>query len=180
MLSTRRVTICACLLAILALGNFAAVAAAQKVQKRLVPKAEAARVTEAERDPELTVEQQRVEREIDREWLRAKESMMREAANRMRYGRGSSLDGQRLLNDLIPFCVFLAILLALLWILRVVLETKRWNRTSAVQAEMHKHLLEKFSSNQELLAYMESEAGRRFTAAIPNQLHFRRAKRELA
>ena len=170
MLFNRRATIHACLLAVVALGSFPAVAAAQKVQKRSVPRAEAGPVTEAERDVELTAQQQRMDREMNREMLRIRESYTREALNRMRYGRERGLDGQRLLNELIPFSVFLAILLALLWILRVVLETRRWNKTAAVQAEMHKHLLEKFSSNQELLTYMESEAGRRFLEATPLQV----------
>lgn len=167
---TRRATIHACLLAILALGSFPAVAAAQKLPRKTVPRAEAAPVTEPERDVELTAQQQRMDREMDQEFLRLRESYTREAMNRMRYGRGGGLDGQRLLNEVIPFCVFLSILLALLWVLRVLLEARRWSRAAAVQAETHKHLLEKFSTSQELLAYMESEAGKRFLEAIPIQV----------
>jgi hypothetical protein len=71
-------------------------------------------------------------------------------------------------SEFIPFLVFLCILGALLWVVRVVLENRRWGRRINMQSDTHAKLLEmleKFSSNEELLAYMRSEAGKRFMDA---------------
>jgi hypothetical protein len=73
----------------------------------------------------------------------------------------------RILNDLWPFMVFVIMVGTVLWILRVVLENRRWSRLAKVQADVHTKLLEKFGSSQELLSYMETEAGRRFLESAP-------------
>jgi hypothetical protein len=69
-----------------------------------------------------------------------------------------------------PFLVFVIILGALLWVLRVILENRRWGKVAKVQSEVHSKLLEKFSASQELLAYMGTEAGKRFLESQPFQL----------
>ncbi|MGH9406938.1 MAG: hypothetical protein ACRD3D_14045 [Terriglobia bacterium] len=66
-----------------------------------------------------------------------------------------------------PFLVFVIILGALLWIFKVVLENRRWSRLSKIQTDLHTKLLEKFTSNQELFAYMETDAGKRFLESAP-------------
>jgi len=73
----------------------------------------------------------------------------------------------RLLNDVWPFMVFVIMVGTVLWILRVILENRRWSRLAKVQADVHTKLLEKFGSSQELLSYMETEAGRRFLESAP-------------
>lgn len=80
------------------------------------------------------------------------------------YGMG------RLMSAVGPFLVFVLILGALLWVLKVTLENRRWSRVAKVQAEVHTKLLEKFGASQELLAYMETEAGKRFLESQPFQL----------
>lgn len=81
----------------------------------------------------------------------------------------------RFLSDLWPFMVFVIVVIALLWILRVILENRRWSRLAKVQAEVHGKLLEKFSGSQDVLAYMATEPGRRFleSAPIPTDLEQR-------
>jgi hypothetical protein len=76
-------------------------------------------------------------------------------------------DTEELLGWFIPFSVFISILLAVLWVLRVVLENRRWNKTFKVHEEVHTKLIEKFASGQELTAYMESDAGRRLLEWTP-------------
>jgi len=68
---------------------------------------------------------------------------------------------------IIPFLVFVFLLSALLWLLRVLLENRRWNRTLKLQSDVHGKLLDKFGNNQELLTYMNTEAGKRFLEAAP-------------
>lgn len=73
----------------------------------------------------------------------------------------------RIWDALIPFLVFVCLFFALLWLLRVLLENRRWSRMLKLQSDVHGKLLDKFGSNQELLAYMNTEAGKRFLEAAP-------------
>lgn len=65
------------------------------------------------------------------------------------------------------FLVFLTIVFALGWAVKYFVGHRRWIRTAKVQTEMHSRLLERFSSNDELLAYVQSPAGARFLQALP-------------
>ena len=80
--------------------------------------------------------------------------------------RGASIMS-RLISDSGPFLVFLTLLIAVLWLVKVLLENRRWSRIAKVQAEVHTKLMEKFASSQELQAYMETEAGKRFLESAP-------------
>lgn len=73
----------------------------------------------------------------------------------------------RLSSVVVPFLVFLALLSAALWLLRVLLENRRWNRILKLQTEVHGKLLDKFGTNQELLTYMNTDAGKRFLESAP-------------
>ena len=86
----------------------------------------------------------------------------REAMERVRDGRGSGDGFERILSDVGGFFIFLIVVGSLLWIVRVALEHRRWHRMVKVQTETHAKLLDKFGSSQDMLAYMDSEAGRRF------------------
>lgn len=70
-------------------------------------------------------------------------------------------------SDFLAFFVFLCILLGALWLLRLVFENRRWGRILKLQTEVHTKLLDRFSSSQELLTYMNTEAGKRFLEAAP-------------
>ena len=76
-------------------------------------------------------------------------------------------DTEELFSWLVPFAVFVVCLLAVLWVLRYVLENRRWNKTFKVHEEVHTKLIEKFASGQELTAYMSSDAGRRLLEWTP-------------
>ncbi|MDR3737428.1 MAG: hypothetical protein P4L40_00270 [Terracidiphilus sp.] len=68
----------------------------------------------------------------------------------------------------IPPVLALAIFLAAVaWLTRLFLENRRWNRVFKLQSEVHGRLIDKFSSAQELGAYMETDAGRKFLEASP-------------
>lgn len=61
--------------------------------------------------------------------------------------------------------VFLASMLT--WLVRTVIDHRRWLRLSRVQTEVHGKLLDRFSSTADLLAYAQTPAGRRFLEAAP-------------
>jgi hypothetical protein len=54
----------------------------------------------------------------------------------------------------------LSIAFAITWLVRYIVAHRRWLRSSRIQAELHGKLLERFSSNAELLTYAQSPAGR--------------------
>jgi len=82
--------------------------------------------------------------------------------------RRSDLD--MMMGYLVPFAVFICFLLAALWVLRNLLESRRWNRSFKVHEEVHAKLIEKFASGQDLTAYMQSDAGRRLLEWTPPAL----------
>jgi hypothetical protein len=71
------------------------------------------------------------------------------------------------LRDLMPTLAFFGFLGALVWLIRLLLESRRWTRVFRLQSEVHAKLIDRFASNQELLHYMETEPGKRFLEAAP-------------
>lgn len=76
------------------------------------------------------------------------------------------------MNNLPPIIALVAFLLAAAWTLRLLIENRRWSRIFTLQNEVHAKLIDKFSANQELAAYMETDAGRRFLEAAPIPVNF--------
>ena len=71
------------------------------------------------------------------------------------------------------FAAFMAagiVLSVLVWLIRTVLEQRRWSRLSKIQAEVHSKLMDRFSSNDELLTYVQTPSGRRFLESGPSPL----------
>ena len=79
--------------------------------------------------------------------------------------------GVRLWRDLMEgFFVIFGISVALFvftWIIRKVIEHRRWSRLSRVQAEVHNKVLDRFASNEDVLRYIQTAAGRKFMEAAP-------------
>jgi len=66
-----------------------------------------------------------------------------------------------------PSAVIVCFLLAILWVLRTVLENRRWNQSFKMHEELQTKLIEKFASGQDFNAYMQSDAGRRLLEWTP-------------
>ena len=88
----------------------------------------------------------------------------------------SSEVSRELINDGIPFLVFVCVLGALLWLTHVLLENRRWNRIFKLQTDVHGKLIERFGTSQEVLTYMGTEAGKRFLEATPIAVGFEKAE----
>jgi hypothetical protein len=69
------------------------------------------------------------------------------------------------------FLVFLVVTAVFVWLIRLVVMNRRFNRLSKVQFEVHSKLLDRFTSSDELLAYVQTPAGRRFLESAPIPLH---------
>jgi hypothetical protein len=53
------------------------------------------------------------------------------------------------------------------WFIKTFIDYRRWLRVSKVQTEVHNKLMERFSGTGDLLAYVQSPAGRRFLESAP-------------
>jgi hypothetical protein len=79
-------------------------------------------------------------------------------------GQPSSFD--RVWGDMVPLIAFALGLTAIFVLARMFVENRRWSRVFKLQSEVHGKLIERFT-NQDLTAYMETDAGRKFLEAAP-------------
>lgn len=62
-----------------------------------------------------------------------------------------------------------AFISVVVWLVRAVIQHRRWLRQSKVQSDIHTKLMDRMTTNEELLAYIQSPAGRRFLESAPIQ-----------
>ena len=67
----------------------------------------------------------------------------------------------------IIFTIFLVVMATLTWLIKTLIDYRRWSRLSKVQADAHNKVLDRFASNEDLLAYVQTPAGRRFLESAP-------------
>ena len=62
------------------------------------------------------------------------------------------------------------VLSMLVWLIRTVVDHRRWLRQSRVQVEVHTKILDRMTTNEDLLAYAKTPAGSRFLESAPIDL----------
>ena len=72
-----------------------------------------------------------------------------------------------ILGGVAGLIVFLTIIATISWIIRTVIEQRKWQRMSKTHVETHTRIMERLTSNEDLIAYMQSPAGQRFLNAAP-------------
>lgn len=70
-------------------------------------------------------------------------------------------------QGLLIVLVFSTITGVLVWLIRTLVDHRRWLRLMKVQTETHSKLLDRLTTQDDLLGYMQSPAGRRFLEATP-------------
>jgi hypothetical protein len=60
------------------------------------------------------------------------------------------------------FAVMAMVIGGLVWLIRTLLEHRRWSRVSRVQTDIYNKLLDRFTSHEDLLRYVQSAAGKDF------------------
>jgi ABC-type multidrug transport system fused ATPase/permease subunit len=73
------------------------------------------------------------------------------------------------------FAVLALVTGVLTWLVRTLIDHRRWSRLSKVQAEVHNKLMDRFTANDDLLAYIQTPAGKRFLESAPIALDGPRA-----
>lgn len=71
------------------------------------------------------------------------------------------------MQSMTVFAVIALIVSGIIWLVKTVIDQRRWTRQSKVQTEVHTKLFDRLSSNEDLLAYIQTPAGRRFLEAAP-------------
>lgn len=61
----------------------------------------------------------------------------------------------------------LAAVLSIVWVIRTIIEHRKWLRVSKTHVETHAKLMDRLTSNEDLMAYIQSPAGKRFLDAAP-------------
>ena len=74
---------------------------------------------------------------------------------------------QVILGGMAGGVVLISVLSVFVWLVRTVVDHRRWLRTSKVQVEMHGKLLDRLTTNEDLLSYAQSPAGSRFLESAP-------------
>jgi len=77
---------------------------------------------------------------------------------------------QDVLQALAVFAGFGMAIGLLVWLIRTLVDYRRWSRLAKVQADVHAKLLDRFTSNADVLAYVESPAGSSFLQSAPINL----------
>jgi hypothetical protein len=63
--------------------------------------------------------------------------------------------------------VVLAVVSGLVWLIKTLVDHRRWSRLSKIQTEVHNKVLDRMQSNEDLLAYIQTPAGKRFLESAP-------------
>jgi len=64
-------------------------------------------------------------------------------------------------------CGFIAFFVTVGWLGRLIVEHRRWLRATKTQTDAHSKLLERLTSNEDLLAYIQTPAAQHFLQAAP-------------
>jgi hypothetical protein len=55
----------------------------------------------------------------------------------------------------------------IIWLIRTLVDYRRWNRLAKVQTDVHTKILDRFTGNDDMLAYIQSPAGSKFLQSSP-------------
>jgi hypothetical protein len=72
-----------------------------------------------------------------------------------------------LLGAMAGIFVFIVVISVMIWLVRAFIQHRRWIKASQIQTDVHSKLMERMHTNEELLAYIQSPAGRRFLESAP-------------
>ena len=82
---------------------------------------------------------------------------------------GSGFD--RAIEPFLIFATFAIIAFAISWLIRTLIDHRRWSRLARTQSEVHNKILERFGTSDALLEYMRTPAGTRCLESAPIPLH---------
>lgn len=67
--------------------------------------------------------------------------------------------------------IFVLVVFSFGWLVRAIVDQRRWSRLAKTQNEVHNKILDRFGTSTELLEYMKTPAGSKFLESAPIPLH---------
>jgi hypothetical protein len=74
---------------------------------------------------------------------------------------------ENILSDFTLLAGFMSFFVLLGWVTKTIIEQRRWARVSKVQNEANAKVIDRLSSNEDLLAYIQTPAGQRYLESAP-------------
>lgn len=65
------------------------------------------------------------------------------------------------------FCGFGMAISLVVWLIKTLVDYRRWNRLTKIQTDIHTKLLDRFTANDDMLQYIQSPAGSKFLQSSP-------------
>ena len=87
--------------------------------------------------------------------------------NPNQYSSPSMRAFENIVESLTIFTFILTFILLGTWLVRTFVEQRRWSRLSRVQTEVHGKILDRLTSNEDLLSYIQTTAGKKFLESAP-------------
>ncbi len=73
----------------------------------------------------------------------------------------------RVLDGFMIVLFFGAIFSGIIWLIKTAVDHRRWAKLTKIQTDVHTKLLDRFTSNEDLITYIQTPAGRRFLESTP-------------
>ena len=108
---------------------------------------------------------------------RRSEKLIRRTWSEQFHNQDDNRPSLQILREIGPPIMLLISFGTLIWLIRILLENRRWGRIFKMQTEVHGRLIEKLANNEELISYMNTDAGKRFLEAAPIPIDFERDRR---
>ena len=90
----------------------------------------------------------------------------------------SPAENRGVLGDIIELLAVLGgiglTVVALVWLIRTLIEQRRWRQLSRTQSDVHNKILDRFNTTEQLLEYIRTPAGSKFLESAPIPLHVER------
>jgi hypothetical protein len=74
---------------------------------------------------------------------------------------------EEMVTDVAVLTGFSLAMCLIAWLIHSFIDARRWSRLTNIQTEVHKKLMDRFTSNEDLLAYIQTPAGSKFLESSP-------------
>lgn len=74
---------------------------------------------------------------------------------------------RNMMEGMMIFSIIVLLTTTMAWLIKTLIDYRRWHRVSKVHTEVHTKLLDRLTSNEDLFAYIQTPAGRRFLESAP-------------
>jgi hypothetical protein len=74
---------------------------------------------------------------------------------------------RNMMQGIVMLVVFIVVTATLAWLVKSLIDYRRWRGLAQAQVEVHTKVLDRFAAREDLLAFIQTPAGQRFLEAAP-------------